>query len=490
MRLDKLLGDVQVLSLRGDPAGTDIVAVTSDSEAVVPGALFFCVRGSRFDGHRFAARAVAAGAAALVVEEDVELPPGLGADVPQVLVADSRAALAPAAAAFYVHPSRRLSVVGVTGTNGKTTTTHLLGAVLRADGRPAEVIGTLSGARTTPEAPHLQAALAAAAERGTQAVALEVSSHALTLHRVDATWFEVAVFTNLTPEHLDFHDTMDDYFAAKASLFTPDRTAVAVVNADDPWGRRLLESTAVPTRPFTLADAAGLAIGPDGARFAWEGRPVWLRPGAEFNVANALAAATAARELGVPAATVADGLSAAGPVPGRFEAIDRGQGFAVIVDYAHTPAGLEACLVAARQLAGNGGASAPPGRVIVVFGCGGDRDKAKRPLMGDVATRLADVAVLTSDNPRSEDPAAIIDAVVAGARRPEALVVEPDRRSAIALALDDARPGDVVVVAGKGHEATQVVGDRALPFDDRVVAGELLEGLTSDISRTASGGQW
>ena len=208
---------------------------------------------------------------ALVVEEDVQLPAGV--HVPQVLVADSRAALAPAAAAFFGHPSRRLSVVGVTGTNGKTTTTHLLGAVLRADGRPAEVIGTLSGARTTPEAPHLQAALAAAVERGTQAVALEVSSHALTLHRVDATWFEVAVFTNLTPEHLDFHVTMDDYFAAKASLFTPDRTAVAVVNADDPWGRRLLESTAVPTRPFSLADAAGLAIGPDGARLLVAGSP-------------------------------------------------------------------------------------------------------------------------------------------------------------------------------------------------------------------------
>ncbi len=495
MRLDKLLGDMKVLSVRGDPAGIDVAAVTSDSEAVVPGALFFCVRGSRFDGHRFAARAAAAGAVALVVEEDVDLPAaGPGADVPQVLVTDSRAALAPAAAAFFDHPSRRLSVVGVTGTNGKTTTTHLLGAVLRADGRPAEVIGTLSGARTTPEAPHLQATLAAAVERGTQAVALEVSSHALTLHRVDSTWFEVAVFTNLTPEHLDFHDTMDDYFAAKASLFTPDRTAVAVVNADDPWGRRLLESRAVPTRPFSLADAAGLAIGPDGARFEWDGHPVRLRPGATFNVANALAAATAARELGVPAASVAEGLSSAGPVPGRFEAVDRGQGFAVVVDYAHTPAGLEACLLAARQLAGSGGASGPPGRVIVVFGCGGDRDKAKRPLMGDVATRLADVAVLTSDNPRSEDPLAIIDAVVAGARRPEALVVEPDRRSAIALAFDDARAGDVVVIAGKGHETTQTVGDRVLPFDDRVVAGELLEAPPSGISgisgMSASGGQW
>ncbi len=488
MRLDKLLGDVEVLSLRGDPAGIDVVAVTSDSEAAVPGALFVCVRGSRFDGHDFAARAVAAGAVALVVEEEVDLPLPAGANVPQavvpqIVVPDSRAALALAAAAFHGHPSRRLSVVGVTGTNGKTTTTHLLGAVLRADGRQTEVIGTLSGARTTPEAPHLQAALAAAVERGTQAVALEVSSHALSLHRVDGTWFEVAVFTNLTPEHLDFHRTMDDYYAAKASLFTPDRAGVAVVNVDDAWGRRLAESTDVPVRTFSLSDAADLEIGPDGAHFGWEGRPVWLRPGGTFNVANALAAATAARELGVPAGAVAEGLSSAPPVPGRFESIDKGQGFAVVVDYAHTPAGLEVCLLAARQVAGEAG------RVIVVFGCGGDRDQAKRPLMGEVATRLADRAVITSDNPRSEDPLVIIDAVVAGAGRPEVLVDEPDRRAAIALALDDALAGDVVVIAGKGHETTQVVGDRALAFDDRVVAGELLaERLTSGVPEM--GGRW
>jgi UDP-N-acetylmuramoyl-L-alanyl-D-glutamate--2,6-diaminopimelate ligase len=496
VRLDKLLGGVEVLRLRGDPAGIDVVAVTSDSEAVVPGALFVCVRGSRYDGHGFAARAVAAGAVALVVEEEVA-GPELPVAVPQAVVADSRAALAGAAAELFGHPSRRLAVVGVTGTNGKTTTTHLLGAVLAAAGRQAEVIGTLSGARTTPEAPALQAALAAAADRGAQAVALEVSSHALALHRVDGTWFEVAVFTNLTPEHLDFHRTMDDYFAAKAALFTPDRAGVAVVNADDPWGRRLLSSIGgrLPTRAFSLADAAGLHIGADGARFAWEGQPVQLRPGGTFNVANALAAATAARELGVPAPAVAAGLSSAPPVPGRFELVGGDQGFAVVVDYAHTPAGLEACLVAARQMAGRR-LAAEAGRVVVVFGCGGDRDTAKRPLMGEIATRLADRVVLTSDNPRSEDPMAIIAAVAAGAAGAGAravaagaagagtdlghvLVIEPDRRAAIALALDDARPGDVVVVAGKGHETTQTVGDRALPFDDRVVATELLERLAS-----------
>jgi UDP-N-acetylmuramoyl-L-alanyl-D-glutamate--2,6-diaminopimelate ligase len=366
-----------------------------------------------------------------------------------------------------------MAVVGVTGTNGKTTTTHLLKAVLEADGRVAEVIGTLSGPRTTPEATELQAALAAAADRGVGAVALEVSSHALALHRVDAVWFSVAVFTNLSPEHLDFHDGMDDYFATKAALFSPERARVAVVNADDPWGRKLLAAARLPTRSFSLADAAGLELGPDGARFLWDGHPVWLRPGGTFNVSNALAAATAARELDVPPAAVADGLSSAVVVPGRFESVDRGQPFRVVVDYAHTPAGLEACLLAARELAGR------DGRVLVVFGCGGDRDHAKRPLMGAIASRLADRAVITSDNPRSEDPRAILDDVLAGVDLPDTVDVEPDRRGAIGLAVASARPGDVVVVAGKGHETTQVTGADVVPFDDRVVAAEALDRLAA-----------
>ncbi|MEA2932994.1 MAG: UDP-N-acetylmuramoyl-L-alanyl-D-glutamate--2,6-diaminopimelate ligase [Actinomycetota bacterium] len=533
MRLDQLLGDVEVLEVRGppDPAGTDIVAITATSQTVVPGSLFCCIRGRTTDGHRFAPAAVAAGAVALLVERPLDVSV-LGGDVPQVVVADGRAAMARAAAALHRHPSRRMAVIGVTGTNGKTTTTHLLKAVLEADGRATEVIGTLSGPRTTPEATELQAALAAAADRGVAAVALEVSSHALALHRVDAIWFSVAVFTNLSPEHLDFHDGMDDYFAAKAALFAPERARVAVVNADDPWGRRLLAGARLPTRAFSLADAADLELGPDGARFRWEGHPVWLRPGGTFNVANALAAAAAARELDVPAAAVADGLSSAGAVPGRLEAVDRGQPFRVLVDYAHTPAGLEACLRAAREMVGRGrgpalrhagygfgfddpdagdgrgdgpgpghgpGHGAGPGdgdgdtsggragRVLVVFGCGGDRDHGKRRLMGAIAARLADVAVITSDNPRSEDPAAIIAAVLAGAegrggdraRGSADVVVEPDRRAAIALALSSARPGDVVVLAGKGHETTQVMGDRVVPFDDRVVAADELDRLAA-----------
>ena len=473
---------MEVSQLRGDPdpAGTDVVAITATSQTAVPGSLFCCIPGRTTDGHRFAPDAVAAGAVALLCERPVD-PAVLGRDVPQAVVADGRVAMARAAAALHRHPSRRVAVVGVTGTNGKTTTTHLLRAVLEAAGRRAEVIGTLSGPRTTPEATELQAALAGAADRGATAVALEVSSHALALHRVDGTWFAVAVFTNLSPEHLDFHHGMDDYFAAKAALFSPERAGVAVVNADDPWGRRLLAAARIPTRTFSLADAAGLELGPDGARFRWDGHPVWLRPGGTFNVANALAAATAARELDVPPAAVAEGLSAALAVPGRLEAVDRGQPFRVLVDYAHTPAGLDACLRAAREMVGQAGSGSGSGsgRVIVVFGCGGDRDHAKRPLMGGIAARLADLAVLTSDNPRSEDPAAIADAVLAGVTRPDVVVVEPDRRAAIALALSSARPGDVVVVAGKGHETTQVTGDRVVPFDDRVVAAEELDRLAA-----------
>jgi UDP-N-acetylmuramoyl-L-alanyl-D-glutamate--2,6-diaminopimelate ligase len=476
VRLDKLLGDVEVLHIRGpDPAGTDIVAITATSQSVRPGSLFCCITGRAADGHDFAPAAVAGGAVAVLGERFVDVDAG----VTQILVADSRAAMARVAAALHDHPSRRVAVVGVTGTNGKTTTTHLLKAVLEADGRSAEVIGTLSGPRTTPEATELQAALAAAADRGTAAVALEVSSHALALHRVDAIWFSVAVFTNLSPEHLDFHRDMDDYFATKAQLFSPERTRTAVVNADDPWGRRLLAAARLPTRSFSLADAAGLELGPDGARFRWDGHPVWLRPGGTFNVANALAAATAARELDVPADAVAAGLSSALIVPGRFESVDRGQPFRVVVDYAHTPAGLEACLGAARELVNSGDGD---GRVLVVFGCGGDRDHAKRPLMGATAVRLADVVVVTSDNPRSEDPRAIVDDILAGVDGPVSgpgrrVAVEPDRRAAIALAVTSARPGDVVVVAGKGHETTQVIGDLVVPFDDRVVAAEELDRL-------------
>ena len=464
MRLSRLLGEVEARAVRGDPEGVEIVAISQDSDAVAPGTLFCCVAGARADGHDFADAAVAAGAAALLVQRLVDV------DVPQVVVADVRPAMARMAAALHGHPSRRMAVVGVTGTNGKTTTTHFLRSILEAAGRRAAVIGTLSGVRTTPAAPELQAHLGELAAEGFQAVAMEVSSHALVQHRVDGVRFAAAVFTNLSQDHLDFHGTIDEYFAAKASLFLPERAAVGVVNADDPWGRRLLDSATLPVRPFCLAEAADLELDRRGSSFTWQGQPVRLRLAGTVNVANALAAAAAARELGIDAPAIAEGLSRLATVPGRNEQVDRGQPFSVLVDYAHTPDALEQTLAGARRMAGRG-------RVLVVFGCGGDRDRAKRPLMGEVAARLADVAILTTDNPRSEDPAAIIEEVRAGA---EALVVEPDRRAAIALALGLARAGDVVVLAGKGHETTQVVGDETRPFDDRAVAAELLGAMRSE----------
>jgi UDP-N-acetylmuramoyl-L-alanyl-D-glutamate--2,6-diaminopimelate ligase len=467
---------VEVRSVRGDPDRTEIVAVVQDSRAVVPGALFCCVQGASADGHDFAARAVASGARALLCSRIVD---DVDAAVPQVEVDDVRRAMALVAAELYGHPSRRMAVVGVTGTNGKTTTTHFLRAVLEAAGRQAAVIGTLSqaddrsGPGTTPAAPDLQRHLAELAEAGFDAVAMEVSSHALVQRRVDGVHFAVAVFSNLSQDHLDYHGTMDDYFAAKATLFDPERAEVAVVNGDDAWGRRLLETARLPTRPFSMADAVDLQLDRTGSSFRWEGEPVRLHIAGRPNVANALAAAAAARELGVAPGAVAAGLSALASVPGRNEVVDRGQPFTVLVDYAHTPDGLEQSLTAARGVAGGG-------RVLVVFGCGGDRDRAKRPLMGEVATRLADVAVLTSDNPRSEDPAAIIDQVRAGVGRPEVLVVEPDRRAAIALALAEARPHDIVLIAGKGHETTQTVGTESTPFDDRAVAAQLLGTMTGE----------
>lgn len=439
----------------------DVRDVTHDSRQAGPGTVFCCVRGAHHDGHDHAAEAVAAGAVALLTERRLDL------DVPQVVVENVRAAMGPFAASVHGHPSRDLVVTGVTGTNGKTTTVHLLHAVFTAAGWPTEVIGTLTGARTTPEATDLQRQLARWRDQGVRAVAMEVSSHALALHRVDGTRFACAVFTNLGRDHLDFHGTLERYFAAKAELFTPRLTARAVVNVGDPHGRLLVDSALVPTTPYSLDDATEVVANVDGSSFTWRGHRVRTRLGGRFNVANAVAAATTGVALGLPEQVVIDGLADAPAVPGRFEVVDEGQPFRVVVDYAHTPDGLEGLLGAARELAG-------PRRVLVVFGCGGDRDQDKRPAMGAVAEAAADVVVLTSDNPRSEDPAAIIDAVRSGMRARRTARVEPDRRRAIASALATAQPGDVVVVAGKGHERTQVTGSDEAPFDDRAVVRELL----------------
>jgi UDP-N-acetylmuramoyl-L-alanyl-D-glutamate--2,6-diaminopimelate ligase len=484
MRLDALLADADlpaagtpIRQVLGEPSVTEVTALTVDSKAVVPGTLFCCVPGHTFDGHDFAPEAVAIGATALLCQRRLDLA------VPQVVVDQVRPAIGSLAAALYGHPSRALTVVGVTGTNGKTTTTWLLESIFDAAGFPAATIGTLSGARTTPEAPALQAALATFRTEGRAAVAMEVSSHALVQHRVDGVDFAAAIFTNLTQDHLDYHATMEEYFEAKALLFAPGRAARAVVNSDDPWGERLLtrlrarsgEQADTPAVfPFSLRELDDLVISPEGSRFRWRGLDVRLRLGGRFNVRNALAAATATAALGLDHHGIVAGLERVEAVRGRFEPVRAGQPFTVLVDYAHTPDGLEQALTAARELAGLPGATRA-GRVLVVFGAGGDRDQSKRPLMGAVAARLADIAVLTSDNPRSEDPLAIIGQVAAGANGKGQLEVEPDRATAIGWAVEMAGDHDVVVIAGKGHEIVQEIAGQALSFDDAVVARHALE---------------
>ncbi len=452
----------------GDTAGemaVDVVDLTHDSRQVRPGWAFACVVGEHADGHDFAAAAVEQGASLLLVERHQPI------DVAQIVVNDVRRVMGHAAAAVHGHPAQRLRMVGITGTNGKTTTTHLLGAILRGAGLDERELGTLSGVRTTPESPDLQRRLAGFARDGVDAVVMEVSSHALALHRTAGTRFDVAAFTNLGRDHLDLHASMEAYFRAKASLFTPELSEVGVTNLDDPYGRLLLDVAAIPMVGYSLDDAQGLAVGVDGHRFSWRGQAIDVPIGGDFNVMNSLAALTVADVLGIDAATAAGGLADCPPVPGRFESVSdpAHDDISVVVDYAHTPDGLEELLRAARRLTDSG-------RVIVVFGCGGDRDVEKRPLMGAAAANHADLVVITSDNPRGEDPQAIVDAAASGidSRYRDAVVLEIDRREAIMVAIGAARPGDIVVIAGKGHETTQTIGDSVVPFDDRVVAREIL----------------
>ena len=472
----------------GDP-GTDISGLSYDSRRVRPGDLFFCIPGTVTDGHAFAAAAAAAGAGALVVERDT------GTGVPEIRVSDARQAMARAAAEFFGHPTGDMVLLGVTGTNGKTTTAYLLESILAAAGHTTGLIGTIEtrvagrprpGVRTTPESVDLQELFAEMRDAGVGAVAMEVTSHALVLHRVEGVRYHAAAFTNLTQDHLDFHAGMDDYFEAKRSLFVPERTRCGAINADDPWGRKLLDSASVPTVPFGTVDdaavrASDVTLRPDGSDFVLstpEGE-IKIRSSlaGAFNVYNCLAAAAAAVAAGIPLDAIERGIAQLTSVPGRFESISTGQPFAVVVDYAHTPDSLDNVLRAARRLASIGDET---GRVICVFGCGGDRDRSKRPLMGAVVARLADHIVVTSDNPRSEDPVAIIDEILEGvvAEAPEgADAVLPDRRAAIDHAIRKAGPGDVVVIAGKGHETGQEFADTTIPFDDRDEARAALAGI-------------
>ncbi|MBA3717203.1 MAG: UDP-N-acetylmuramoyl-L-alanyl-D-glutamate--2,6-diaminopimelate ligase [Actinobacteria bacterium] len=442
-------------------APVEVCDLAYDARTVAPGALFFAVPGTRADGHDFAPDAVERGAVALVVERPLDVP------VPQLVVADARVAMAVGADEFFGRPSEELVVAGVTGTNGKTTTSFLLSAILETAGLRPGLLGTVEcrvggerrpAIRTTPEAIDVQRTLREMLDAGDRSCVMEATSHGSELHRLDRIRFDVLVFTNLTQDHLDFHGTMERYFEAKRRLFLEGRPPAAI-NVGDDWGRRLAAD-----RPdaLTFGFAPDAEVGPDalaGVDFRLRGR---------FNVENALGALAASRLLGIEPEAAVRGLEAVPGVPGRFESVDEGQPFEVVVDYSHTPDSLENVLRAARELT--------EGRVICVFGCGGDRDRGKRPVMGGIASRLADVPIVTSDNPRSEDPLAIIEEIVTG-MEPGA-EVDPDRRSAIARAVELAGPGDVVVIAGKGHEQGQEFQEgRKVPFDDREVAREALRRL-------------
>ncbi len=464
----RVVGPVGPVGDAGEVAEVQVTGVTHDSQRVVAGNVFCAVRGMVRDGHDFAVDAVRRGAAVLLVDHVLALPADLSAV--QLVVEDVRASMGPLAGAYWGNPAARLRAVGITGTNGKTSTAHLLDAALREAGERSDVLGTLTQTRTTPEATDLQQRLAEMVSAGTTTLVMEVTSHALALDRVAGMHFAVGVFTNLTQDHLDFHGTMEAYFRAKAKLFEPERADRAVVNLDDPYGRLLSDAAVIPTTGYSLQQAEALTYHAAGSRFTWRGHPVSLRLGGAFSVSNALAAATTASLLGVDERTIASGLGRA-TVPGRVEPVEAGQPFTVLVDYAHTPDGLDRVLQAARGITASGG------RVITVFGCGGDRDRTKRPLMGRIATDRSDLAVLTSDNPRSEDPQAIIDDVLTGVTDRSGLQVDIDRRRAIRAALAAARAGDVVVIAGKGHEQGQTIGTQVLPFDDRVVAMEELAAL-------------
>jgi UDP-N-acetylmuramoyl-L-alanyl-D-glutamate--2,6-diaminopimelate ligase len=461
-----------------DPAAVEIRELAYDAHAVTPGVLFFCVPGATADGHDFAAEAVERGAVALVVERTLQH--SVTRSLPQLVVGDARAAMAVVADEFFGRPSEQLLVAGVTGTNGKTTTAFLLRSILAAAGLRPGLVGNIErvvggesrpAALNTPEAIDLQRLFREMLDAGDRSAAVEASSHASVQHRLDRVRFATLVFTNLTQDHLDFHGTMERYFDAKRSLFLAEPRPPAAVNVGDPWGRRLAVDLD-EALTFGFAEDAdvrpeGLELTAEGARFRAAGVDLRTHLRGGFNVENVLGAVAAARLLGIDNEAIATGVEALHGVPGRLEPVDEGQPFTVLVDYAHTPDSLENVLRAARDLG--------DGRVVCVFGCGGDRDRTKRPLMGRVASELADVAILTSDNPRGEDPEAIIAETIAGAVAD--VEVEPDRREAIARAIERARPGDVVLIAGKGHEQGQEVGGRKLPFDDRAVAREALRAL-------------
>lgn len=490
MTVGDLMGRTPSLRLEGLGLSVwdrDVTAVDYDSRRVTAGSIFVALNGQYFDGAAFAGDAEAQGAL-LVVSAS---PPSVHVHIPWLVVEDARLTLAELAAAFNNDPSRNLTVVGVTGTNGKTSTMYLLTSIFTAAGRPCGQIGSVGydtggvqreADRTTPEAPEVQGLLREMVQHQRKACVMEVSSHALEMRRVDKTRFAAATFSNLTRDHLDYHMDMNHYFGAKRRLFEmlPDG-APAVINIDDPFGRQLVQ---VVGRPVTYAIDRPADVAPERVAVSLSGASIDLHSprgrlhlrsqlAGKFNVYNVLAAASTAIALDVPFRAIEQGINELKRVPGRFEIVSsREDEMSVVIDYAHTDDALRAVLGAARELCS--------GRVISVFGCGGDRDSSKRPLMGAVAARLSDLVVLTSDNPRSEEPDGIIDEIrkgmdvfAASAAGPAPLSI-PDRGAAIEYAIDAAESGDMVIIAGKGHESHQVVGNERRPFDDRLVAGAAL----------------
>ena len=475
-QLDELLASTSEIAINqiiGD-AKVRVSDITHDSSKVSNGVLFCCIVGENVDGHNFAKVAAANGAAAILVERRVEV------DITQVVVSDVRSTMGYLAAELFNRPSEKLNVIGITGTNGKTTTAHLLASILRQHGWPTSVLGTLTGTRTTPESTDLQRFLAEELNRGSKAVVMEVSSHALALGRVEGTLFKAAVFTNLGQDHLDFHKSIEDYFAAKARLFTRQFTNLCVINRDDVHGSLLLDVISkdkeVRCESFGMSDAKDIHADASKISFHWQGQKIDSLMGGYFNVKNALAAATAAAKLGVTVSDIAKGLAAASAVPGRFESVSEGQLFSVVVDYAHTPEALQNVLLAGRKIVGK------DAQVILVFGCGGGRDQLKRPKMGDIASQFADLVYVTSDNPRHEDARTIAHEVLQGVSSVSSVMsrvtIELDRRLAIGAAFGSAKPGDIVIIAGKGHEATQTIGADETPFSDVQVSRELLKAVS------------
>ena len=491
MRLGELLRGVRVRKLYTGAYGTsaptqeiEVRQVHSDSRTVGKGDLFVALRGSAVDGHRYIQQALQAGAVAVVLEDETALPDALAMHqrVAKIVVHDARQALALIAGAVHGHPSRRLRLVGVTGTNGKTTVAHLLRAVLEASGERVGLVGTIRhmvgersvpASHTTPEPLELNALLAAMVQEGCQSVVMEVSSHALDQHRVGGLHFAAGVFTNLTQDHLDYHGTMDAYAGAKKLLFDSlPSGSKAVINIDDPWGSLMVRDTAASVT--TYGSVAGADLRMATLQVGLEGIALTVASGSGqysfhssltggFNAWNILAASAAGSALGISWQTIQAGITAAPPVSGRFERIPSPAGWSAIVDYAHTPDALQHTLETIRELMPEG----RPGRIITVFGCGGNRDRGKRPQMGRIASLGSDLTIVTSDNPRNEDPEAIIAEVLAGVVAGRDVRSDADRRAAIRMALSLAAAGDVVLVAGKGHERTQEIAGERHPFDDR-----------------------